>query len=736
MSTDPTCGCCDGVAPVTPRTVYNRPGLSVLSTRIGTHGDFFETMIARLTSHALADGRRPLKRLSTRDPADPSIALLDAWAVMGDVLTFYQERIANEGYLGTAIHRRSILELGRLVGYQLRPGVAASVYLAYTLENGYDVTIPAGSLARSLPGPGENAEPFETSEPLEARAKWGALPPRLKRPYVLIPPVANSDGTVTAYLAGADTGLEADQMVLVEPSLGGSTRPLILRAVVADRAADLTTITLADPQAIFTPLLRSKGDGTLAGSPFEQLGSVVAGAIRPPSTQPPSRFQLARTPGQTYAQTGDLGPQLLAQFNPSARDAIFAAYANAPVTTGSPYAAPVIEALRVSALPFGATAPLEFLTDSDGIVERREWLLSEWHCAMTIEAQSTLTDDGELQDLGEVFNQILDLSAGEAAALTLTLRIRDLMSRPRTATVQLSNFQLEGADPNIRTWNGDLDGVQVRIVANYQNEGTVWRLRAIEVHWIAPGGSLERTARFGRNIGPVSDPAVVAPIALAATHINFAVSFDFLDADPEAPVTPSTRPIQLSGGDGSQATIRLSADATTLSIARSESRFAGTPETPRILSLDAEYKEIVPGSKLVVDGPDLGTQVFDVLDVRDTVRSDYGLSQKVSIVLLDRRWLTGAETSLSEIRPVTVFGGNESLDLAQEPINDDVFGSSVELGGLYEGLKAGRWLAIGGERTDVLAADGTPVTGIIATELAMLAGFSTGPPRASMPLAT
>src|SRR5260370_37310367 len=62
----------------------------------------------------------PLKQLTTRDPSDPSIALLDAFAVVADVLTFYQERIANEGYLPTAIERRSIQELGNLIGYRLR----------------------------------------------------------------------------------------------------------------------------------------------------------------------------------------------------------------------------------------------------------------------------------------------------------------------------------------------------------------------------------------------------------------------------------------------------------------------------------------------------------------------------------------------------------------------------------------------------------------------------------------
>ncbi len=34
-------------------------------------------------------------------------------AALADVLTFYQERIANEGYLRTATERRSILELAR-----------------------------------------------------------------------------------------------------------------------------------------------------------------------------------------------------------------------------------------------------------------------------------------------------------------------------------------------------------------------------------------------------------------------------------------------------------------------------------------------------------------------------------------------------------------------------------------------------------------------------------------------
>ena len=36
---------------------------------------------------------------------DFSIALLDAWAAVADVLTFYQERLANESYLRTKAAR-------------------------------------------------------------------------------------------------------------------------------------------------------------------------------------------------------------------------------------------------------------------------------------------------------------------------------------------------------------------------------------------------------------------------------------------------------------------------------------------------------------------------------------------------------------------------------------------------------------------------------------------------------
>src|SRR5215471_9658102 len=125
------CGCCEGTEKLTPVAIANRPGLSVLAYRVGTQASFLETMKARLSNLGMRKAELetpldnpdeqdqviyPLQRLTTRSADDPSIAMLDAWATVADVLTFYQERIANEGYLRTATERRSILELARLVG--------------------------------------------------------------------------------------------------------------------------------------------------------------------------------------------------------------------------------------------------------------------------------------------------------------------------------------------------------------------------------------------------------------------------------------------------------------------------------------------------------------------------------------------------------------------------------------------------------------------------------------------
>src|SRR5260370_28445483 len=70
--------------------------------------------------------RIPQKLPEWRDyasEADFGNVLLELFAHVGDILSFYQDRVANESFLGTARTRRSVIEHLRLIGYEL--GTAA-----------------------------------------------------------------------------------------------------------------------------------------------------------------------------------------------------------------------------------------------------------------------------------------------------------------------------------------------------------------------------------------------------------------------------------------------------------------------------------------------------------------------------------------------------------------------------------------------------------------------------------
>ena len=213
-------------------------------------------MKARLSSSAFPQ----LAALTTRESRDPSIALLDAWATVADILTFYQERIANEGYLGTAIERRSVLELARLVGYRLRPGLAASVYLAYILEPTQDTTvIEIGNKAQSIPGPNERPQVFETAEKLIAYSGVNLMKPRVTQPQFVN---LNQIDLMTLVLKGASLNLRVNDGILLNFTM---LKPIRKRRVfyrvteaTLTPGLDLTTLKLniqgSDPPFVDIPV--------------------------------------------------------------------------------------------------------------------------------------------------------------------------------------------------------------------------------------------------------------------------------------------------------------------------------------------------------------------------------------------------------------------------------------------------------------------------------------------------
>jgi hypothetical protein len=237
------CGCCEGITAETPLRIDNRPGLAALAYRIGQQPSFKQSMLASLS----VTPNERLRTLATREDDDFGVALIDAWSTTLDVLTFYQERLANESYLRTATERASLLYLARTIGYELRPGVAATTALAFTLEDAPgappEATIDIGVKAQSVPGPGEQAQVFETVEQIVGRAAWNAIRPRQTAPQAL------SADMTTLWLAGTDANLKpGDPLLVVAP--GGSGMAQALRrvgAVAKDEDNKCTGLTLEPP---------------------------------------------------------------------------------------------------------------------------------------------------------------------------------------------------------------------------------------------------------------------------------------------------------------------------------------------------------------------------------------------------------------------------------------------------------------------------------------------------------
>jgi baseplate J-like protein len=308
-----TCGCCEGVEALTPLSTVNRPGLDAIAYRVGTHSAFFATMRARLSGQDHPE----LSGLTTRAADDVSIALLDAWATVADVLTFYQERIANEGYLRTATERRSVLELARLVGYELRPGVAASTHLAFTLEerpkqlfspvkeasrtatvDEPEVVIPAGTRAQSVPGPGELPQPFETSEDLTARAAWNNLQVRLTQPQQ--PQEVIDAGEI--YFKGIATNLKPNDPLLIRTATEKDPKLYRVLTVEPDATAGRTKVTFED----WIPLAADQEDSPAAPIRPVPLADALADIARRFRQRADSEVGESATVPQVFAQLDSL----------------------------------------------------------------------------------------------------------------------------------------------------------------------------------------------------------------------------------------------------------------------------------------------------------------------------------------------------------------------------------------------------------------------------------------------
>ena len=242
------CECATGLSPVGPSLTgpvgtENPPGSARLRYRVGSHGTFKEEMrLAAAESPGLAPH-------TSRDDSSAAIAFIDAAAVLLDILTFYNERFINEGFLSTATERFSLLELARSIGYELKPGVAASTHLAFDVQISpgmpETVQVEPGVQVQSIPLPGQLPRIFETVESVEARPEWNFFKAKQTRPQIW----ESGKPNLTISGAGLNLPLGSRLLVMYGPLSAGNWEIVEIAGVLEDYERKVSTYTLAQPMA-------------------------------------------------------------------------------------------------------------------------------------------------------------------------------------------------------------------------------------------------------------------------------------------------------------------------------------------------------------------------------------------------------------------------------------------------------------------------------------------------------
>jgi hypothetical protein len=731
-----TCGCCEGIEPITPQPTANRPGLDALAYRVGTHASFLATMKARLSNICVEpegkvcegdnggeNGRYPLKALTTRAADDPAIALLDGWATVADVLTFYQERIANEGYLRPATERRSILELARLVGYRLRPGVASSVYLAFTLENDQRTAIPVGTRAQSLPGPDELPQPFETAEPLPARAEWNALKPRQKRPQFI---TASTD---TIYLQGISTNLKPNAPLLLIDSLGQTHFRRVLRVepeVEANRTAVILTI--RGEISLELSLLKS----LIERDPLPEEEGPYSVAIADVIIE-----NIANDVARLIMQLGDPGQPTAVQ--------LAAVQIYQPLLTQS---IRIFKALNFDLIANWATEIEKLLATITRQLQARP------------DAKTTGRFDINRAILSDIEKLLPSPPAVPATTFSRQIGRHERDQIAQTLKTVLANHLYDDYGYNTPATIGHEGWVAIQsaVLRLQQLQVVFSQLKFDELSaWVETmAGLLQQLA--GRADLPVTEVApkspafggLIAPLLLVPSQPPasawqlqrtpaqiFALSADttpklLTTFAPPLRMTLYRAWSKLSVNPGPARLFALRAVASLFGhnvppqIEYNEQ--TGLPKPPEewspandeadnVLFLDNAYEEIIPGSAIAIQ-KEAATppQIYTNVGVHIRARTAYGISGKTTEITLSGNdtWRDESD-GFAAIRNTSVYAQSEIVELAEEPVYEGVAGSSIELAGLYDGLEAGRWLIVSGERTDI---PGT--AGVLASELVML----------------
>lgn len=148
-----------------------------------------------------------------KSEGDIGLAILEAFAYEGDILSYYGDRISQEAYLPTATQRQSLLNIAQLLGYTVSNGTPAKGTVTFqTYANGAATTVPAGTQLMS----GFNAATDTTVVYEVDSGQANYVVPANAGTLTLN---VTQGETITGYTVGTSNGLAAQAMSLPQTGI-------------------------------------------------------------------------------------------------------------------------------------------------------------------------------------------------------------------------------------------------------------------------------------------------------------------------------------------------------------------------------------------------------------------------------------------------------------------------------------------------------------------------------------
>lgn len=239
--------------------------------------------------------------LGTLRPSGDDFGLmwLEMWAYLSDVLAFYDERIANETYLRTAVRGPSLRRITGLLGHKPLTGVAGSATVALLAEGNVPVTIPKGTRVRSRSFEGSGPQVFEvaTETAIHRLSNSWTVAPFTRRPTIDVPQGNETSGGGKGGAAEAGDpsidallfvprgfGLAAEDLVLIDSRDPGTPLgPMVTRVMSAETFAGKDGASYM--RAVFDPAVTIPADFDLTQLRVRKPVRTVSATVNTPRKQ-------------------------------------------------------------------------------------------------------------------------------------------------------------------------------------------------------------------------------------------------------------------------------------------------------------------------------------------------------------------------------------------------------------------------------------------------------------------